>query len=164
MQNLFLAIRSNLDDLTCLLGHMNDQQYNKPHKTLGNATIGGHYRHIIELFSCLIDHYGAGHVNYDSRERNKIIETDIAAATERIEYLKKNLEKRNKTIVVEQNVNGSIFTTESNYYRELLYNLEHSIHHQALIKIGVAAYEDIVGNPDFGIAPSTIAYREQCVR
>jgi hypothetical protein len=44
------------------------------------------------------------------------------------------LEKENKKIELQQIVDGEEIRVESNYLRELLYNLEHCIHHQALIK------------------------------
>ena len=53
---------------------------------------------------------------------------------------------------------------ESNYYRELMYNIEHCIHHQAIIKIALLhlGKTEIVEN--FGIAKSTIEYRRQCAQ
>ena len=45
---------------------------------------------------------------------------------------------------------------ESNYFRELLYNLEHCIHHQALIKVAILQVESITIGRDFGVARSTI--------
>ena len=44
--------------------------------------------------------------------------------------------------------------------RELLYCLDHAIHHQALIKIGLKELQiaDLVGD-DFGVAYSTLRYR-----
>jgi hypothetical protein len=52
-------------------------------------------------------------------------------------------------------------TIATNYSRELVYNIEHAVHHMALIKIGVreaASYIDLPS--DFGIAASTIRYKE----
>ena len=52
-------------------------------------------------------------------------------------------------------------TIETNYLRELTYNIEHAVHHMAIIKIGireVAPYVVIPG--DFGIAVSSLRYRE----
>lgn len=49
----------------------------------------------------------------------------------------------------------------TNLYRELIYNLEHAVHHMAIMKIAmpeIAPY--IVLPPDFGIALSTIQYHK----
>jgi hypothetical protein len=40
------------------------------------------------------------------------------------------LEKENKKIELQQIVDGEEIRVESNYLRELFYNLEHCIHHQ----------------------------------
>jgi hypothetical protein len=45
------------------------------------------------------------------------------------------------------------------YYREIVYNTEHTIHHLALIRVALREMNlDIVGD-DFGVAHSTIKYR-----
>jgi hypothetical protein len=38
---------------------------------------------------------------------------------------------------LQQIINDKEICIDSNYFRELLYNLEHCIHHQALIKVVV---------------------------
>ncbi len=49
----------------------------------------------------------------------------------------------------------------TNFYREMVYNIEHCIHHQALIKVALNEMEaNHLINKNFGIAPSTIQYRE----
>ena len=50
----------------------------------------------------------------------------------------------------------------SSLARELQYNLEHTIHHAALIKIGVLSLVPDAVLPDtFGVAPSTVRYKSQ---
>jgi len=53
---------------------------------------------------------------------------------------------------------------ESNYYREIAYNLEHTIHHMALIRIGISEVSSVLLSEDFGVASSTLKHRRQCVR
>lgn len=65
---------------------------------------------------------------------------------------------------MEQSVDGEEVRIESNYFRELLYNLEHCIHHQALIKVAVLQLDYLQIDPDFGVARSTLEYRKQCVQ
>jgi hypothetical protein len=54
------------------------------------------------------------------------------------------LEKENKKIELQQIIDNEEVRIESNYFRELLYNLEHCIHHQALIKVAVLQSETIL--------------------
>jgi hypothetical protein len=50
---------------------------------------------------------------------------------------------------------------DTNYFRELTYNIEHAVHHMAIIKIGIREVANYVTLPaDFGIAASTIRYKE----
>ncbi len=158
---LFSAIISNFDELLYLLDQLTDEQYNEPCPDLGNATIGDHYRHVIEIFSCLLEHYGSGNVNYDQRDRDRLIATRMVFALEKIDWIKVHLQKPDKEILLQQTLDQRNLIIRSNYFRELLYNLEHSIHHQALIKIAVQKYDNIVLPLNFGVAPSTIAYKER---
>jgi hypothetical protein len=43
----------------------------------------------------------------------------------------------------------------------LVYNIEHAVHHMAIMKIGIREVADYINLPDnFGIAVSTLRYRE----
>jgi hypothetical protein len=50
----------------------------------------------------------------------------------------------------------------TNYYREMAYNLEHTIHHMALIRTGINDVSRISVPENFGVAISTMKYRKQC--
>jgi hypothetical protein len=103
-------------------------------------------------------------VNYDKRNRDYRIQTDTQFALQCITDIKNQLEKENKTVVLQQIVDGEELRIESNYFRELLYNLEHCIHHQALIKVAVLQLEHLQIDDNFGVARSTIEYRKQCAQ
>ena len=74
------------------------------------------------------------------------------------------LDKQNKKLQLQQMVDGEELFLDTNYDRELLYNLEHCIHHQALIKVAVLQNDAIVIDANFGVARSTIEYRKQCAQ
>ena len=139
-------------------------QYTNPCEALSNATIGQHTRHIIELYQCLIEGYAAGEINYDDRKRNPLYENDIPAAINVIREIQKNLEQPDKDVIIFCGTNDNSVCIESNYYREVLYNLEHCIHHQALIKVALLSIKDIQIAEGFGVAPSTLQYRQQCAQ
>lgn len=161
---LIPSINNSLNELIDLLKQLSQNEYSNSCAELSNATIGEHTRHIIEMFQCLENQYDLGIVNYDKRERNIRIQTDTAFAIENIVLIQQNLDKKNKNIELLQIIDGEEIRIESNYFRELLYNLEHCIHHQALIKVAVLQCETVTIGPNFGVARSTIEYRNLCAQ
>ena len=161
---LIPSINNSLNELIDLLNQLSQTEYSNSCTELSNATIGEHTRHIIEMFQCLENQYDSGVVNYDKRERNTRIQTDTAFAIENILLIQQNLDKKNKNIELLQIIDGEEIRIESNYFRELLYNLEHCIHHQALIKVAILQCETVTIDSNFGVARSTIEYRNQCAQ
>ena len=161
---LIASINKTLNELLDLLSQISDSDYSCPCRDLSNATIGEHTRHIIEMFQCLENQYKNGIVNYDIRKRDYLIQTNTDFARECILQILNQIEKPNKSLQLQQIVDGSTLLIDSNYNRELLYNLEHCIHHQALIKVAVIQSETIKIDENFGVARSTIEYRKQCAQ
>ena len=161
---LIASITKTLNELLDLLSQISDTDYSCPCHQLSNATIGEHTRHSIEMFQCLENQYENGIVNYDIRKRDYLIQTNTDFARECILQILNQIEKPNKSLQLQQIVDGSILLIDSNYNRELLYNLEHCIHHQALIKVAVIQSETIKIDENFGVARSTIEYRKQCAQ
>ncbi|MBC7845092.1 MAG: DinB family protein [Flavobacterium sp.] len=161
---LLSSINNSLEELVDLLQQLSNGEYSNSCVHLSNASIGEHTRHIIELFQCLESQYELGIIDYDRRERNILMQTDTDFAIEQIVFIQNNLNKENKELVLEQKIEGCQIQTQTSYYRELLYNLEHCIHHQALIKVAVLQLSTITIDDNFGVARSTIEYRNKCVQ
>ncbi|MGV7107804.1 DinB family protein [Flavobacterium sp. U410] len=161
---LISSVKNNFYEILHLLNQLKPEDYIAPHTELSNATIGEHVRHIIELYQSLVKSYDIGIVNYDFRTRNKDIQNHINMAIENIEEIIHYIDKPNKKMQLEQGVDSVTFSIETNYFRELLYNLEHSIHHQALIKVGVSKFPYVTLDHNFGVAKSTIEYRLKCAQ
>ncbi|MCU0439963.1 MAG: hypothetical protein MUC49_18920 [Raineya sp.] len=156
---MITTIKNTVQELIDVLAQLNTQEYIRPEISLSNATIGQHTRHIIELFQCLINEYSLGTVNYDKRKRNKEIENNLSVAVTALQEIQNDINQSNKEIVVHYELAGEEVIIQSNYYRELMYNLEHCIHHQALIKVALLNMPHIRINDTFGVAPSTIKHR-----
>ncbi|MEO5681486.1 MAG: hypothetical protein ABIQ88_02530 [Chitinophagaceae bacterium] len=160
IQNVFVQLTASLELL-------NDSQYVYASKILSNATIGQHVRHIIEMFICLEDGYTAGIVNYENRKRDITIETQRAVAGALLKSICNGLNKENKCLVLKGAYNedsDELIDFDTNYYREIAYNLEHTIHHMALIKVGIREVSDIEIPAGFGVASSTIKFRSSCAQ
>jgi len=164
---LSIPLKNIFTQLAELLNQLENPVYSKPCLALSDATIGQHIRHIIELFQCLETGYNSSIVNYENRKRDYYIETDIRKAERLIREIIQNLDKPNKELLLESEdyFNGEeLISIPTNYYRELIYNLEHAIHHMAMIKIGVKEISQISLPEEFGIAFSTLKYRKQCAQ
>ncbi|MEQ1555108.1 MAG: hypothetical protein ABL929_13065, partial [Ferruginibacter sp.] len=146
---------------------LSKNEYTQKSILLNNSTIGAHTRHVIELFQCLFVGYENGIVNYEHRKRDVEIENENNYAISLIQDIIGNLDKENKTLLLEgffvENDN-EILKVETNYFRELIYNLEHTIHHMALLRIGITEVSNVQIPENFGVAPSTMLYRNLCVQ
>ncbi len=161
---LFPSIHKALGELTDLLSKLSNEDYTASCFGLSGATIGEHTRHIIEMFQCLDSQYDSATINYDLRKRDYAIQTDIISAQQAITTVLNNLDKANKNLELQQTIEGEAISISTNYYRELVYNLEHCIHHQALIKVALLQLAHINIDSNFGVARSTIEYRNQCAQ
>ena len=159
---LLAAIKENFGELSGLVRQLSQNEYTFYCPEL-NAAVGDHIRHILELYQCLEKAYISGVVEYDKRDRDVLLQTQPSVALDVIARLAESLAKPNKELQLRFEIDGKQITIPTNYNRELLYNLEHSIHHQALIKVGLRHLEASV-DENFGIAKSTIAYRNQCAQ
>jgi hypothetical protein len=169
--NLTMILKQSIQQvfvqLSQTLNELNNDEYRQPSKVLLNATIGEHVRHIIELFQCLEAGYHTGIVNYEKRKRDHDIENNRELASSLLKEIYQNIDRSNKDILLEAEYYCDpveIVSISSNYYRELAYNLEHTIHHMALIRVGINEVSAVRLPEEFGVAYSTVKYRQQCAQ
>jgi uncharacterized protein YqgV (UPF0045/DUF77 family) len=166
MMQLTDACTLILDQLSDMTRQLKATDFARPSAALSNATLGQHARHTLEFFICLEQGFQGGVVNYDKRSHDTLIETDLDIALSAIDRIREFIlsRKSDKTLKLEVGYDRDAenwVTIETNYYRELTYNIEHAVHHMAIMKIGirdVAPYVSIP--PDFGVAVSTLRYQE----
>ena len=161
---LVQIVKQNLSENIDLLQQLTNEELTLPFPELSNATIGEHMRHIIELFGCLLENYEYGLINYDGRKRDLLLQTNKNEANAILEKYLLEIDKPNKPLSLTHNCFSPIELLQTNYFRELIYNLEHSIHHQALIKVALHSLPHIKIPSSFGVAPSTLEYRKQCAQ
>ncbi len=154
--------QQTLNEYIEILMLLEDNVYTTPCGLLTNATIGQHTRHIIELYQCLLNGYQNAEVAYDKRKRDIRIERSKLFAIAQIQDILHQLDRPNKELTIEYELNGVAVRLVSNYYREVMYNLEHTIHHQALIKVAINQLSYLILPASFGVAPSTIQFRKLC--
>lgn len=161
---MFKSSIETISQFRKVLEQLPEDCFIKPCDPLSGATIGQHTRHIIELYQCLLQGYNSAEVSYDNRKRDKKIEQEVLFADLQLQQIQLSLEQSNKKLVISYVLNKNEERLESNYFREVMYNLEHTIHHLALIKVAINQFTDILLPESFGVAPSTMQFREQCVQ
>ena len=162
---LLIASTNILRQLSDIIEQLDEGDFVAPSPSLGTATIGQHVRHTLEFFLCLERGYGEGIVNYDRRAHDKMIESDKFVALNTINRIHDFVDRHREDQPLKLQVgyrpdSEEYMTLDTNYFRELSYNIEHAVHHMAIIKIGLREVAPYVQFPaDFGIAVSTVRYQ-----
>lgn len=155
------SVKNSLHQLEDSLNLLTNEQYSQKTDILFGASIGQHTRHVVEMFMCLQKGYFTGVVNYETRKRELTLENSKEAAIELIHAIESGLYFDNKDLILEAGFDihtSETISFDTNYFREIAYNLEHTIHHMALIRIGINIVSDIILPKDFGVASSTIKH------
>ncbi len=155
------------DQLKHLLQTLSDEQYCQPLPVLSGASIGKHYRHIIEFFDAVAQGIQSPVISYDNRARNPRTETDRFYALHLLDNLRDLLsDLPHRALVLSGDLSidgqGAPVTVATSLHREFFYAVEHAIHHMAIIKIGVRhGLDSVLIDDHFGVAPSTLRYEHQ---
>lgn len=151
------------DFLACI----EDRHYTECTSLLLGASIGQHVRHILEFYSCFKEGYAAKIINYDLRRRDYAIEQQRMVAIQAMEGLIVWLDQAQSITLVLEGGYGeagrNAFSITSNFDRELVYNIEHAIHHMAIIKIAGTSLYGYSFPTHFGVADSTINHQARHV-
>jgi hypothetical protein len=156
-----------LEQIAWLLSQLDNKQYIQPVKVLSQSSIGQHTRHVLEFFGELDKGYGSGLLDYDKRGRSLPLESNLVFAIGTIQEIIAGLERPDKKMLLNAEYGEheeSSLQVITTYNRELVYNLEHMVHHMALIRIGVEATTDVAIPAEFGVGSSTLKYRKACAQ
>lgn len=162
---LHKSAKELLDQLETIITQCKEEDFARPLNELSNSTFGQHIRHTLEFFICLYDARNERLVNYDNRRHDREIETDKKLATSVIASIVSFVDQNTEDFEINFEANyteneGANQTMKSSFFRELAYNIEHAIHHMALMKVAInqsLSYIDLPEN--FGVASSTVRYR-----
>ena len=163
---IFEQLNHQLQALSTLLAALKDEQYSKKIAHLGNASIGGHTRHIIELLQCVIKGYNSNEVDYVNRYRDLNLENNRCKALSAIGDLEHQFRLPDKKMFLKTELTDAASTlpVSTTYYREIVYNTEHTIHHLALIKVALLEMNLQLVDDNFGMAYSTIKFKAQTMQ
>jgi len=165
MNTLIEANLSCLEQGTTLLEGISPNVYARKCPEIFGSSIGGHFRHNIDHYVAFMDGFESSEIDYDSRERRETMEEDPLEASRvmsRLSIFLKQIsgEDLDQPLRIRMDDGGDSSWSQTTLRRELQFLLSHTIHHYALV-VSIAARYGINEFPDgFGVAPSTLHYRE----
>ena len=152
-----------LSQLRYIIYQLTDEEYTCKLNILNKSSIGQHVRHVLEFYICLSEGIHSGVVDYDKRTRNLSIENDPKFAIKLLDELShifciESIEDKPLKNLIE--FNGVKMVTDSSVGREMVYLIEHSVHHYAIIAITLRNdFNHIAMLSDFGVAYSTSKHK-----
>lgn len=165
-----------LMQLAEVIGQLTEAEYARPLSVLSGNTIGKHVRHLLEFYELLVNsahmsqrssaRRSTALLNYDRRPRDLRLEVDTDEALRRIGAVDRAIHQLDLNLCLYLEADLSVMGTEtiqipSSFARELLYNVEHAVHHMALIQVAVVSdFPRLALPPHFGIAYSTVQHQE----
>ena len=155
-----------LEQGMALLALVSDDAYGRRMAVAANASIGGHYRHCLDHFDCLLESIGAGAIDYDRRKRDLNVESKRERAIEVTQRISESLRRVTAeqiqspvTVLCKVHYQGDrTQEVASTLAREIMYVVAHGVHHFALIAV-MARVMDFPLPSNFGVAPSTLQHR-----
>lgn len=155
------ALVGQLQTAKDLIASLEDADYSG-----GAGSIGAHARHNLNFIEALISGVSSRSIDYSNRSRDRRIETERIAAIAKIDELIEKLDSLVFDLEMPLTITSEIdpaIRHSSSLGRELEFVISHTIHHHALIKerLQLAGWKF---DEAFGVAPSTLEYRDRLKR
>ena len=153
-------------DIAGILEQINPEDYTAPLDLFNGASLGQHFRHVLDFFQCLALAGETGIVDYARRKRDPRIEADPIYAASAFQKILAQVEQMDEGTVLYMRADFMNVPEEdrplyaSSVGREMTFVHDHAIHHLAMINIGIQEQCPYIAKPKhFGVAPSTIKHR-----
>ncbi len=164
MQDIVAYNNSILEKIDALLQQLTDEELKCPSRLLFGSSIGQHFRHILEFYTCLLTELNENTFSYDRRQRNLLIETEVIAARASAVHsigLLSGL-TGDRDLVMESELPGlpDPCVQRTTLKRELAYLADHGVHHLAMVRIALEQELSHITFPEhLGVAASTRNHR-----
>jgi len=156
----FRALAETLSHLADAIRPLTVDEY-AARELKSSGSIGAHVRHCLDHVAALECGVVTGHICYDRRERNTVVEHDprlgrsrLRRASARLSQYGDSLLDRSVALVTQIADDGRSIRIASTVGRELAFVISHTIHHSALIAVLLEQSEHEVPLR-LGLAPST---------
>lgn len=158
--------KNDLYALRNLVSKLTQEQYEYVSNCLEGGSLGQHLRHVLEFYTCLLKGREEGKINYDMRQRDVRISNNHSFALKRMDEMIQLLSEdvSDCPLLLEGQFEleeTALVVTPTSLQRELIYCLEHSIHHQALMRVVLTEMGLVhLADKHFGIAFSTVRFHQ----
>lgn len=154
------AIEHNLNRGVRLLNSIDDNQYSDTSIAPYHSSIGGHIRHILDIFDCIFDGLECKQINLAARKRNELAETKTNVALDyfdRIISILKDLESSDLDQIVEvsDDLGKGVVIQKYTLGSALIQAHSHAIHHFASLGYIISQLGIELPDEDFGYNPTT---------
>jgi uncharacterized damage-inducible protein DinB len=165
--SLITAVEAVLLQGCVLLDAVTQQEYTLKKEGPFGASLGAHYRHVLDHFLCLLDGLDRGRIDYDSRRRSPELENSVNAARTATQDLiarfrRLRADVLHQACLVRYTVDYGEKQSQSlpsNLAREVSFCVGHAIHHYAIVRM-LCGEMSIQLPFEFGVAPSTLKHLE----
>ncbi len=161
INSFFSDNRMLLDQGLSFLEDLLPSEFSYVEPPLFHSSIGAHFRHVIDHYDAFISGVLPLKIDYDSRNRDLALETDLDICKTKILSLSSQLNGmvlEDRDVFVSSNVRDSVMYAASTFSRELKFLESHTVHHFALIAF-IGRYLGKEIPQEFGVAPSTLVYQ-----
>jgi uncharacterized damage-inducible protein DinB len=155
------ALAACVGELAALVERTSDADYVARPPGGVSGSVGAHVRHCLDHVHAVLEAVPGGTMTYDDRARHGALEVDreLAAralrdAAARLESLGRRAFDAPVTLVSQVDRAGARVRVASSLGRELVFALQHTIHHQATVAVLLSG-RGVAVPGTFGYAPST---------
>jgi uncharacterized damage-inducible protein DinB len=154
------AIEFNLHKGLKLLNNLSESEYTNDSIPPYNSSIGCHIRHILDVFSSIVNGFESKKIDLTNRERNQLVEQKVELG---IKYFNEIIHKISKfseqdlqtEITVIDDLGLGKIEAKTTLAALLIQAHSHAIHHFATIGYSIFQLEIELPDADFGYNPTT---------
>ena len=154
------AIEKNLYRGVQLLQCISDKEYSDTSIAPYYSSIGGHMRHILDVFDCVFEGLESNNVNLINRKRNKFAENYTKQGIEYFAVIIKKLQKLksedfNKIVKVTDDLGLGVVSVNYTLGGLIIQAHSHAIHHFSSVGYVISQLGIQLPDEDFGFNPTT---------
>ena len=154
------AIEKNLYRGIQLLKYISDEEYSNTTIAPYYSSIGGHMRHILDVFDCIFEGLESDSINLIDRKRNELAENYTAQGIAYFDIIVEKLQTLkgkdfDKIVKVTDDLGLGVVTVNYTLSGLLIQAHSHAIHHFASVGYVISQLGIQLPDNDFGFNPTT---------